>query len=296
MAWFRKSDRGLKGGEKKNVPDGLWVRCEYCEDILYRKELERNLWTCHGCGFHFRIRSADYIRILIDEGTWREMDMDLEPTDPLHFRDSKKYPDRLKAYQAKTGMKEAIRTGTGAVEGIRSVFGVLEFAFGGGSLGSVMGEKIVRAADLSYKTGHPLVILSSSGGARMQEGILSLMQLAKTSVAIARLAENSIPFISIVTHPTTGGVSASFAMQGDVIIAEPKALVGFAGPRVIQQTIGQDLPEGFQRSEFLLEHGMVDMVVPRKELKSTLAKVLRYFPTPAPPSAAPGSGEDPERR
>jgi len=295
VAWFRKSDRGIKGGSKKNVPDGLWVRCDFCGEILYRRELERNLWTCGSCGFHFRIRSADYVRILIDEGTYREMDEDLEPTDPLKFKDSKKYPDRLKAYQAKTGLREAIRTGIGEIGGRKVVFSVLEFAFGGGSLGSVMGEKIVRAAELSLRTRHPLLILSCSGGARMQEGILSLMQLAKTSVAIAKLGEASIPFISIVTHPTTGGVSASFATQGDVIIAEPKALIGFAGPRVIQQTIGQDLPEGFQRSEFLLDHGMVDLVVPRKSLKDTLSRVLTYFPTPDR-SSAPETEGAPERR
>ncbi len=296
MAWFSKSKRGLKGGAKKNVPDGLWVRCEFCSEILYRKELERNLWTCNACGFHFRIRSADYVRILMDEGTFHEFNEAIEPRDPLHFRDSKKYVDRLKAYQKKTGLKEAVRTGVGEIEGQSVIFTVLEFAFGGGSLGSVMGEKIVRAADMARKTKRPLIILSCSGGARMQEGILSLMQLAKTSVAIARLGEEAVPFISIVTHPTTGGVSASFAMQGDVILAEPKALVGFAGPRVIQQTIGQDLPEGFQRSEFLLDHGMVDAVVPRKELKETLAKVLRYFPAPEAPSEAREIGRDPGGR
>ncbi|MBN1825584.1 MAG: acetyl-CoA carboxylase carboxyltransferase subunit beta [Candidatus Eisenbacteria bacterium] len=278
MDWFRKKKRGLKEPKKKNLPDGLWVRCEFCEEILYRKELERNLWTCGSCGFHFRIRSSDYIRILIDEGTWKETDKDLSPMDPLKFRDQKKYPDRIKQYQEKTGMKEAIRIGVGDVEGQGISLGVLEFAFAGGSLGAVMGEKIVRAAGVSLRTGRPLVLLSCSGGARMQEGIISLMQLAKTSVAIAKLGEARIPYISLVTHPTTGGASASFSMQGDVIIAEPKALIGFAGPRVIQQTIGQELPEGFQRSEFLLEHGQLDIVVPRKELKSTLARVLRHFP------------------
>jgi len=236
------------------------------------------------------------VRILIDEGTFTEFNVDLEPRDPPHFKDSKKYVDRLKAYQEKTGLKEAIRTGVGEIEGLSVIFSVLEFAFGGGSLGSVMGEKIVRAADIARKTKRPLIILSCSGGARMQEGILSLMQLAKTSVAIARLGEDSIPFISIVTHPTTGGVSASFAMQGDVILAEPKALIGFAGPRVIQQTIGQDLPEGFQRSEFLLDHGMVDAVVPRKELKETLARVLRYFPAPLASPEAREIGRDPGGR
>jgi acetyl-CoA carboxylase carboxyl transferase subunit beta len=296
VAWFRKAERGVKPGKKKSMPDGLWVRCDYCEEILYRKELERNLWTCSSCGFHFRIRSEDYVRILLDEGSFQEFDPQIEPLDPLRFRDSKKYIDRVKKYQEKTGLKEAIRTGTGTIEGEKVVFAALEFAFGGGSLGSVMGEKIVRAAKLSLKTGYPLIILSSSGGARMQEGILSLMQLAKTSVAVAQLAEARIPFLSILTHPTTGGVSASFAFQGDVIIAEPKALIGFAGPRVIQQTIGQELPEGFQRSEFLLDHGMIDMVVPRKELRGTLARILRYFPTPRPSLTGKGTGEEAETR
>jgi acetyl-CoA carboxylase carboxyl transferase subunit beta len=282
VAWFKKSERGLKAPAKKTVPDGLWVRCEFCQQILYRKELERNFWICDSCGFHFRISSGDYVRILLDEGSFHEIDADLEPLDPLGFNDSKPYPERLKKYQQLTGLREAIRCGSASIDGIPVVFSVLEFAFGGGSLGSVMGEKIVRAADLSLETGRPLIILSCSGGARMQEGILSLMQLAKTSVAIGKLADRGIPFLSVVTHPTTGGVSASFAMQGDVIIAEPRALIGFAGPRVIQQTIGQDLPEGFQRSEFLLQHGMVDMVVPRKDLKDMIARVLRYFPHPEP--------------
>jgi len=296
VAWFKKSERGLKTPAKRAVPDGLWMRCEFCQEILYRKELERDFWICDRCGFHFRISSAEYVRILLDEGSFSEIDQDLEPLDPLRFKDSKKYPDRLKKYQEQTGLKEAIRTGTGTVERIPIVFAVLEFSFGGGSLGSVMGEKIVRAADLSLATRRPLIILSCSGGARMQEGILSLMQLAKTSVAIGKLAEQAIPFISIVTHPTTGGVSASFAMQGDLILAEPRALIGFAGPRVIQQTIGQDLPEGFQRSEFLLDHGMVDLVVSRRDLKSLLARVLRYFPYPESPRPEGSAAGETERR
>jgi len=282
VAWFSKKDRGVKANKKKNLPDGLWVRCEFCEEILYRKELERNLWTCSACGFHFRIRSEDYKRILIDEGTFVEIDPDIEPRDPLKFRDSKKYSDRLKTYQGKTGMKEAILCGTGDINGRKVCLAALEFSFGGGSLGSVMGEKIVRALRRSLDTGYPFLIVCSSGGARMQEGILSLMQMAKTSVMFAQLAEARIPFISILTHPTTGGVSASFAFQGDVILAEPKALIGFAGPRVIQQTIGQELPPGFQRSEFLLDHGMVDRIVSRRDLKATVSSILSYFPTPHP--------------
>ncbi len=282
MAWFNKKDRGVKAEKRKNLPDGLWMRCDYCGEILYRKELERNLWTCNMCGFHFRIRSHDYVRILLDEGTFDEMDRDIQPVDMLKFKDSKKYTDRIKAYQAKTGMKEAILTGSGEIEGRKVTLAALEFSFGGGSLGSVMGEKIVRAVKYSLSTGNPFLIVCSSGGARMQEGILSLMQLAKTSVVLAQLREARIPFFSILTHPTTGGVSASFAFQGDLVIAEPKALIGFAGPRVIQQTIGQELPEGFQRSEFLLDHGMVDKIVSRKDLKSTVASLLSYFPTPHP--------------
>lgn len=290
MAWFSKKERGVKANsKKKSLPDGLWVRCEFCEEILYRKELERNLWTCSACGFHFRIRSDNYREILIDEGTFVEIDADLEPEDPLKFRDTKKYTDRLKAYQAKTGMKEAILCGSGKMDGRKVVLAALEFSFGGGSLGSVMGEKIVRAIRLSLDSGAPLLIVCSSGGARMQEGILSLMQMAKVSVMLARLSEARIPFISILTHPTTGGVSASFAFQGDVILAEPKALIGFAGPRVIQQTIGQELPPGFQRSEFLLAHGMVDKIVSRKDLKMTISSILSYFPTPHPTLADEGT-------
>lgn len=296
MAWFRKKERGVKAnGKKKTLPDGLWVRCEFCEEILYRKELERNLWTCNACGFHFRIRSKDYMGILIDEGTFAEIDADVEPEDPLRFRDSKKYTDRLKGYQSKTGMREAILCGTGELDSRKVVLAALEFSFGGGSLGSVMGEKIARSIRLSLDTGAPLLIVCSSGGARMQEGILSLMQMAKTSVMLARLSEAHIPFLSILTHPTTGGVSASFAFQGDVILAEPKALIGFAGPRVIQQTIGQELPPGFQRSEFLLEHGMVDMIVSRKDLKATISSILSYFPAPYPTLAdgeARGAAEE----
>ncbi len=295
MAWFSKKNRGVRAEKKKNLTDGLWVRCEFCEEILYRKELERSLWTCGACGFHFRIRSGDYVKILIDEGTFEEIDAALEPEDPLRFRDSKKYVDRLKAYQKKTGMKEAILCGTGDIDGRRVTLAALEFSFGGGSLGSVMGEKIVRAIRRSLGTGAPFLIVCSSGGARMQEGILSLMQMAKTSVMIARLHEAKIPFLSILTHPTTGGVSASFAFQGDVILAEPKALIGFAGPRVIQQTIGQELPEGFQRSEFLLDHGMVDKIVSRRDLKATVSSILSFFPGPHPTLSgddAPGDARE----
>ncbi len=282
MAWFKKRDRGVKAERKRNLPDGLWLRCEYCGAILYKKELERNLWTCDSCGFHFRIRARNYIDILLDQGSFREMDAGIKPLDPLKFKDTKKYADRIKTYQAKTGMNEAILSGSGEIDGRQVSIAVLEFAFGGGSLGSVMGEKIVRAIRRAIKTNSPFLIVNSSGGARMQEGILSLMQMAKVSVMLARLHEAHLPFISILTHPTTGGVSASFAFQGDLILAEPKALIGFAGPRVIQQTIGQELPEGFQRSEFLMDHGQIDRIVNRKELKETVSSLLSYLPSPAP--------------
>jgi acetyl-CoA carboxylase carboxyl transferase subunit beta len=277
MAWFKKSNRGLKTQEKKELPGGLWLKCGLCEEIIYRKEWEKNLFTCPRCDFHFPLSSWEYIAFLMDSGTFQETDRDLAPTDRLHFKDSKRYTDRLRSTQERTGLLDAAVSGIGAIGGVRAAVCLLDFRFIGGSMGSVVGEKIARTVSRAIKERLPLVILSSSGGARMQEGALSLMQMAKTSAILTRLADARLPFISILTHPTTGGVSASFASQGDVIIAEPKALIGFAGPRVIEQTIGQELPEGFQRSEFLLEHGMVDMVVHRRELREVLERVLRFM-------------------
>jgi acetyl-CoA carboxylase carboxyl transferase subunit beta len=277
MEWFRKVKRGLKIQKKKEIPDGLWLKCDRCGEIIYRKELERAFWVCSRCGHHFRITSAQYISILMDDGQLDEIDDQLTSGDPLGFRDSKKYPDRIKQAVHKTGMKSAVRVGTGRLEGLPLVAAFLDFSFLGGSMGSAVGEKIARGIRLAIDRKIPVVILSSSGGARMQEGILSLMQMAKTSAYLGRLADAGLPYLSVLTHPTTGGVSASFAMLGDVNLAEPGALIGFAGPRVIEQTIGQELPEGFQRSEFLLEHGFVDLIVPRKELKTRIHTLLKLL-------------------
>jgi len=277
VTWFKKANRGLKTQERKELPGGLWLKCNLCDQIIYRKEWERNLFTCPRCDFHFPISSWEYVATLLDPGTFQEVDRDLAPGDPLHFRDSKRYLDRLRATQEKTGLLDAAVSGFGSIGGIRVAACFLDFRFIGGSMGSVVGEKVARLASRAIKERVPLIVLSSSGGARMQEGVFSLMQMAKTSAILTRLAEARLPFLSILTHPTTGGVSASFASLGDVIIAEPKALIGFAGPRVIEQTIGQELPEGFQRSEFLLEHGMVDMIVHRRQLRETLESLLRFF-------------------
>jgi len=277
MEWFRKVKHGLKIQKKKQIPDGLWLKCDRCGEIIYRKELERASWVCSKCAHHFRISSAQYVSILMDDGRLDEIEDQLTSGDPLDFRDSKRYPDRIKKAVQQTGMKSAVRVGTGRLEGIPLVAAFLDFSFLGGSMGSAVGEKIARGIRLAIEKKLPLVIVSGSGGARMQEGILSLMQMAKTSAYLGRLADAGLPYLSVLTHPTTGGVSASFAMLGDVNLAEPGALIGFAGPRVIEQTIGQELPEGFQRSEFLLEHGFVDLIVPRKELKSRIHTLLRLL-------------------
>jgi len=277
MEWFRRVKRGLKIQQKKDIPDGLWIKCDKCGEIVYKKELERNYWICTKCQHHFRINSQQYVQILMDEGMLSEVDTGLSSDDPLKFRDSKKYSDRIKEAVSKNKMNAAVRVGTGKIDGLPLVAAFLDFAFLGGSMGSAVGEKISRGIRLSLEKRWPLVILSSSGGARMQEGILSLMQMAKTSALLGQLSDAGIPYISILTHPTTGGVSASFAMLGDVNIAEPGALIGFAGPRVIEQTIGQELPGGFQRSEFLMEHGFVDVIVPRSELKPRIALLLRLL-------------------
>jgi acetyl-CoA carboxylase carboxyl transferase subunit beta len=277
MEWFKKPKEGLVSQKKKEIPDGLWTKCDSCGEIIYVKELEKNFWVCKKCGFHFRLKSSDYIEILLDEGKLEEYDRDLVSADPLEFRDSKRYPDRIKESIKKTNLNDAIVTGIGKINGKEVSFGVMDFGFIGGSMGSVVGEKVARAIERSIERKIPLVIVSCSGGARMQEGILSLMQMAKTSALLAKLSELKIPFISVLTNPTTAGVMASYASLGDVIIAEPKALLGFAGPRVIQQTIGQELPEGFQSSEFFLEHGFLDVIVERKDLKRILGLMLEYL-------------------
>ncbi|MEX0602230.1 MAG: acetyl-CoA carboxylase, carboxyltransferase subunit beta, partial [Bacteroidota bacterium] len=278
MAWFRRSKENIVSqGQRKETPDGLWTKCQGCGEIVHRRQLEQNLLVCPKCQHHFRMGSADYFRLLLDEGSFSEMDKKLRSSDPLGFVDTKPYSDRLKETMKKTGLNDAVRTGTGKIGKIPVVVACMDFAFIGGSMGSVVGEKIARAINKSLKTKYPLIIVSSSGGARMMEAALSLMQLAKTSAKLAQLSDAGIPYISVLTDPTTGGVTASFAMLGDVHIAEPGALVGFAGPRVIKQTIGKDLPKGFQRSEFLLEKGFVDMVVHRKDMKDSITRILRLF-------------------
>ena len=277
MSWLQKTRETLKGGPRRDVPGGLWVKCEGCGEILYKKELEKTLWTCPKCDYHFRISAATFIPILTDSFT--ELDREVVSMDPLNFKALKKYKDQLKTARQKTGMGDAIVTGEAALEGRAFYLGVMDFSFMGGSMGSAVGEKFARLGARALEHRRPLVISAQSGGARMQEGVLSLMQMAKTCVRLAELEDAGIPFISILTHPTTGGTTASFASLGDVIVAEPRAVIGFAGPRVIAQTIRQELPEGFQRSEFLLEHGMVDRVVDRKNLRSTLSFLLRFFGT-----------------
>lgn len=278
MSWFKRTRKTLQGAQaKKSVPDGLWRKCDFCSEILYVKELEKRHWVCSRCDYHFTISTDAYIDILCDPNTFEETHRDLKSGDPLHFKDSKRYADRLKQYVSKTGRNDAVVTGLAQLAGRGIALCIMDFSFMGGSMGSVVGEKIARAIGDAIETKSPVIIVSRSGGARMQESIFSLMQMAKTSAMLSKLADEGIPYISIVTNPTTGGVTASFASLGDVIIAEPKALIGFAGPRVIQQTIRQDLPEGFQRSEFLLEHGMIDMIRPRNKLRETLEDVLDFF-------------------
>jgi acetyl-CoA carboxylase carboxyl transferase subunit beta len=276
--WFKKDRAPKEPREKRSkVPEGLWVKCDSCREILYNKELARNFKICTKCGYHFRLSAPERLSMLFDDGRYVEQDGDLRSVDPLKFRDSKRYRDRLKTAEENVGGSEAVLVGSGTIGGIPVLIAAMEFFFLGGSMGSVVGEKVTRAAERAVSERKPLIIVSTSGGARMQEGILSLMQMAKISAALARLAESRIPFVSVMTDPTTGGVTASYAMLGDVNVAEPNALIGFAGPRVIEQTIRQTLPEGFQRSEFLLEHGMLDFIVDRSEMKETLVRCLELL-------------------
>ena len=279
MAWFKigKAPK-LKVEQKKvQMPPGLWIKCNGCGEIIYKKEIIKNLDVCPKCKYHFRISAKRRIELIMDEGSVNIMATELQAVDPLKFRDSKKYTDRVKDAQQKTSRKDALELVEGTIGGVPAVAAVFEFGFMGGSMGSVVGEKITMAIELGLKTRAAVIVFSSSGGARMQEGIFSLMQMAKTSAALARLKEAGIPYISVLTDPTYGGVTASFAMLGDIIIAEPKCMVGFAGPRVIEQTIRQPLPEGFQRAEYLLEHGMVDKIVDRKDMKDTLSSMLKML-------------------
>jgi acetyl-CoA carboxylase carboxyl transferase subunit beta len=259
------------------MPDGLWVKCQKCEEIIYAKKLVQNNRICPKCGFLYSLNARERIGLLCDAETFVERDADMLPGDPLEFVDQMPYPEKQAGARKKSKEKEAVITGTGAIEGIACALGVMDFNYIGGSMGSVVGEKITRVIEHATEARLPVVIVSASGGVRMHEAIIGLMQMAKTSAALYRLRAAGVPYISVLTNPTTGGTTASFAMLGDVIMAEPKSLIGFAGPRVIKQTIRQDLPEGFQTAEFLLEHGLIDMVVPRPEIKATIARLLRYF-------------------
>ncbi len=268
MRFFRK---------KKPVPDGVFMKCDGCSEMVYRKNVEERLWVCPECNFHFRITVNDRIDMHLDEGSFIEIDADITANDPLNFISGDAYSDKLKSDHEKTGLKEAIVCGEARIEGVDIVFASMDFRFRGGSMGCVVGEKLTRAAELAAEKGCPLITVSSSGGARMQEGALSLMQMAKTCAALQKLNSLAIPYISVMTHPTTGGVTASWASMGDVILAEPKAMIGFAGRRVIEQTVKEDLPERFQTSEFLLEHGFLDKIVDRKDMKHALASLIRYL-------------------
>jgi acetyl-CoA carboxylase carboxyl transferase subunit beta len=277
MAWFRKEQRKLTAADRREVPTDVFDKCSSCGEILYRNRLVQNLYVCPACAHHLRMEAEGYVDLLIDESGFVETYRDMKSGDPLGFHDLKPYPQRLAAAEQKTERGDAVITGYGPLDGVPVSLAVMDFAFIGGSMGSVVGEKITRAAHRSLAEREPLIVVSASGGARMMEGILSLMQMAKTSSALARLHEARIPYVSILTNPTTGGVTASYAMLGDVNLAEPGALIGFAGPRVIEQTIKQELPAGFQRSEFLLEHGMVDAIIDRRAMKTRVAAYLRHM-------------------
>lgn len=277
MAWFKKEPAAAGKESKVRMPEGLWIKCDGCKEILSKPELEQNLNVCPRCQHHFRMGAKARLDLLVDPDSFKEWDAGLRSLDPLGFKDQKSYVERLKAARKSTGMEECLLSGTATIGGFPVSLSVMEFEFMGGSMGSAVGEKVTRAIERAVEGRVPFIAVTCSGGARMQESVLSLMQMAKTSAALGRLAKASLPYISILTDPTTGGVTASFAMLGDILIAEPKALIGFAGPRVIQDTIRQELPAGFQRSEFLLEHGFVDMIVERKNLRPVLIQLLGYF-------------------
>jgi acetyl-CoA carboxylase carboxyl transferase subunit beta len=279
MAWFNRKRAGIltDRDERNEAPDGLWVKCPSCEEMIYRRELEAHHFACTQCGHHFRLSNPRYLDILFDDSEYELHDQELRSVDALEFSDRKSYADRLEDAQEKTGQPEAVLTATGTVGGHEVALAAMDFSFIGGSMGSVVGEKIARIARRALERPAPLLIVSASGGARMMEGVLSLMQMAKTASVLGRLQDEGVPYISILTDPTTGGVTASYAMLGDVNLAEPGALIGFAGPRVIEETIRQELPEGFQKAEFLLEHGMVDRVVDRRQMRETVAKLLRHM-------------------
>ena len=294
MAWFKKTRKPMATPAKEKpsrVPEGLWVKCPGCSQVIYNKDLAANLNVCPKCAHHFRINATERLRMLFDD-EWTEFDKELTSTDPLSFTDTKPYKARLKASIASTGMKDAVIVATGTIDGLPTVIASMEYGFIGGSMGVVVGEKIARGIERAIAARLPVVIVCCSGGARMMEGALSLMQMAKICGALARLDRHQLPFVSVLTDPTTGGVTASFAMLGDLNIAEPKALIGFAGPRVIEQTIRQKLPDGFQRSEFLLEKGMLDLVIDRREMKATIASALRFMGARQSPVAGRQSSVD----
>ena len=274
MSWFRRTEKGINTPTelKRETPDGLWYQCTECKSVVQTREHQQNSYTCPKCNYHDKIGSEEYFSILFDEGNFKELDKDMISGDPLNFVDTKEYPARIKATMEKTGLKDACRTAYGKINGVNFTISCMDFAFIGGSMGSVVGEKIARGIDHSIKTKSPFLMISKSGGARMMEAGFSLMQMAKTSAKLALLEEAKIPYFSLLTDPTTGGVTASFAMLGDFNIAEPGSLIGFAGPRVIKETIGKDLPKGFQTAEFVLEHGFLDFIVDRKELRDKLSK------------------------
>jgi acetyl-CoA carboxylase carboxyl transferase subunit beta len=279
MGWFKRLKEGITTttSEKKETPEGLWYKCPSCKKIHTVQDHSNNTYVCSECGYHERIGSKEYFEILFDNGTFTELNENLVSGDPLEFSDTKKYTDRLKETIRKTGMRDALRSAYGKVNDNDLVVCCMDFTFIGGSMGSVVGEKIARAIDYCIKTKSPLLIISKSGGARMMEAAFSLMQMAKTSAKLSQLAQHRLPYISLLTDPTTGGVTASYAMLGDLNIAEPGALIGFAGPRVVKETIGKDLPKGFQTAEFVLEHGFLDKIIPRTELKDKLAKLLQFY-------------------
>jgi acetyl-CoA carboxylase carboxyl transferase subunit beta len=278
-SWFKRNKEGIttSTNEKKETPEGLWSKCSNCKTLFTHDDLAKNAYVCDRCSHHERIGSEEYFEIIFDDGKYKELDAKMISGDPLNFEDTKKYTDRVKSTIKNTGLNDAIRTAVGKVEGHDFVIAAMDFAFIGGSMGSVMGEKIARAIDEAIKLTAPFMIISKSGGARMMEAGFSLMQMAKVSGKLGQLSENKLPYISFLTDPTTGGVTASFAMLGDINIAEPEALIGFAGPRVVKETIGRDLPEGFQTSEFVLEHGFLDYIVDRTKLRETLALSLKLF-------------------
>ena len=294
MTWFKREHESLPPQEQESrVPEGLWVKCGACKQLIYRREVVENQSVCPKCAFHFRISARERLEMLFDGG-WEELDAALVSSDPLSFTDTKPYATRLEDGHKKTASLDALVSAVGVMGGLRTLIAAMEYGFIGGSMGVVVGEKVTRSVEMAARDRLPLLVVSSSGGARMMEGTLSLMQMAKISAALARLDRGRLPYVSVLTDPTTGGVTASFAMLGDVNIAEPKALIGFAGPRVIEQTIRQSLPEGFQRSEFLLEHGMIDAVVDRRELKEAIARVLRFgTPSARAPQPKPSAAEAP---